>query len=150
MTKEEQQTIFKWLCESLPYGIKGIATANTYYLNDGCENYKEGNVIELDLEDLNIHLNNQPLIIPIAKPLSMLTEPIKVEGYNEGKEFVPIDYLYEKYPRVTKSKFGMLQDIKLLTEKMEFVIVCELLKIGFFPYDQTYFKKGYLIKESEV
>lgn len=31
----------------------------------------------------------------LLNPLSALTKPIVVEGYNEGKEFIPIDHLYQ-------------------------------------------------------
>lgn len=34
------------------------------------------------------------LIKPYLRPLSKLTEPIVVENYNDGKEFVPVDEIF--------------------------------------------------------
>lgn len=39
---------------------------------------------------------------PILRPLSDLTKPITVEGYNDGKEFVPMEELQKLYPASMK------------------------------------------------
>jgi hypothetical protein len=146
MTKEEKKIIFKGLCESLPYGVKCVHFDKQKKIlpTIGSSNNWIG------LKAVVRSLDTDNIYTPIFYPLSMLDKPIIVEGYNDGKEFVPIDYLFKMYPRVTKSSFGMLQDIKSMVDMMEFSIVQELQKMGFWIYDQSYFEKGYLIDKSKL
>lgn len=51
--------------------------------------------------------DNDFIFTPHLFPLSMLTKPITVEGYNEGKEFVPIIKLYH-----TSRQEPIDQDVK--------------------------------------
>jgi len=47
---------------------------------------------------------------PLLRPLSQLTQPITVEGYNDGKEFVPVvELLKMKFPHNDyNSKYGLI------------------------------------------
>lgn len=61
---------------------------NIYFLNDGsiegCLRLNDG--YSFDFSELTE-------ITPLMHPLSSLTKPITVEGYNDGKQFVPLDEL---------------------------------------------------------
>ena len=81
---------------------------------------------------------------PHLFPLSYLTKPIRVEGYNDGKEFVPITHLFSaenfiKYPLVNHSTFnGYVDDIWLENEKGE-VLDMNLGKTEWNLLDQWHF-----------
>jgi len=111
----------KHLSPYLPYGLRGNAIA-----------------IDWDIEEINQELfrietgktkkendNYEPFLVvgdseigldgfkPILHPLSDLTKPIKVEGYNEGKEFVPMDELQRiepEYPLMIDEGSVFFQD----------------------------------------
>ena len=80
----------KHLAPHLPYKLK-------------CKYPKESIIWECDplAYETDFYDNKLPLFHlldyssckPILHPLPDLTKPIKVEGYNDGKEFVPIDIL---------------------------------------------------------
>ena len=77
----------------LPYKLKGFLGHN-HNSNEIFEwigiNIDKNKLLWKDLEsDFIIEAELQYCEI-ILRPMSDLTKPIKVEGYNEGKEFVPI------------------------------------------------------------
>ena len=62
----------------------------------------------------------------LLHPLSDLTKPIKVEGYNDGKEFVPVD---ELFPYGDKKE--NLADIIENTEQIQYWIIQKLFEWHF-------------------
>lgn len=61
----------------------------------------------MSIQSANI-LIGKGTIIPIFRPLSDLTKPITIEGYNDGKEFTPIVELAKAaYPKM-KSHVGVV------------------------------------------
>ena len=79
------------------YG-EGVDTAESYWLvfldvESGCiANFKstfDGKRLELDCDEDHFK--------PHLFPLSHLTKPIRIEGYNNGKEFVPIVEIFRLY-----------------------------------------------------
>ena len=89
----------KHLAPYLPYRLKAITTKKTYLQS---EEEKVSEMWTLSIEDDSCvlmakdgyFLCSSDEIMPILHPLSDLTKPITVEGYNEGKEFVPLLELF--------------------------------------------------------
>lgn len=99
--------------------------------------------------------------IPIMRPLSDLTKPITVEGYNDGKAFIPIKWLAEWLHDQEGESFNdaesaegwlrsslayavnhiSIEDIHNLPHK----IVIQLVKLGFWIHDQKAFETGEII-----
>lgn len=73
----------------LKYGEYAFLHMNGMTLNDGVGQYE---LIEGDGE-LTFPRLDEKGYLPVLNPLSMLTEPIKIEDYNDGKEFVPLEEL---------------------------------------------------------
>lgn len=72
-------------------GIRYVNTENTEYTFHVFE-LKELYVTLWDDDSglERVYFNRDSHLKPTFRPLSSLTKPIKVEGYNDGKEFVPI------------------------------------------------------------
>ena len=91
MTKTEKGIIHKWLCESLPYEPKALGNTGEVFTISPADSLISVPIMSIDCNYL----------IPIARPLFYLTKPIKVEGYNERKEFVPVLELHkQRYRKV--------------------------------------------------
>ncbi len=71
-------------------------------------------------------------VFPILHPLSDLTKPITVEGYNEGKEFVPIveiaEILYQKISWTGKLQLCSITKDRVMFDSYE--------DINIFRYDE--------------
>ena len=74
----------------IKYGERTILTLNGVCWDDNNDDLNMEFIHENDLIFSNCMKPMQLLLYP----LSDLTKPIKVEGYNDGKEFVPMDKLY--------------------------------------------------------
>ena len=99
MEKEDQKLLELAICGYLPYGLKchlmGMAEDDyadpiiptihkiTGFLTDGSVVVDNGKYTPWELDE----------VFPILYPIEYLTKPITVEGYNDGKEFVPIEEL---------------------------------------------------------
>ena len=59
----------------------------------GISNYNDIPELKFIMEDGTIDTDVIDWFKPLYLPLSNLTKPIKVEGYNDGKEFVPMEEL---------------------------------------------------------
>lgn len=88
---EEDDTIYEIQGLSTFYGVE-------YSLSNGCGTCEHIECIK-----------------PILRPLSDLTKPIKVEGYNEGEEFVPIVKLNTIFNYI-ESIYIFFNDYKLQIE----------------------------------
>ena len=108
-------------------------------------------IIQMDYEGdvYNAHIDD---IFLIAHPLSDLTKPVKVKGYNDGKEFVPIvelaNWLMEQEPEsfdnLTSARVWL--DIHIRdTQNLPFKIVIWLAENHYWIYDQSLFKAGEII-----
>ncbi|MCK5017741.1 MAG: hypothetical protein KAS32_11820, partial [Candidatus Peribacteraceae bacterium] len=115
MKQEDKDLLFKALCEYFPYKIsvqlhkqkkptcvgqplsryKGTlhGLLHGVHYGSGYEDDGDGGSIVFREDDhiLDLRLDELKLIL---HPMSDLTKPIKVEGYNDGKEFVPVEHLY--------------------------------------------------------
>ena len=96
MEKEDQKLLELAICGYLPYGLKchlmGMAEDDyadpiiptihkiTGFLTDGSVVVDNGKYTPWELDE----------VFPILYPIEYLTKPITVEGYNDGKEFVPL------------------------------------------------------------
>ena len=83
----------------LPYDYDGKHYATNRLYKEECS------LIAIDYEKnrINVRTNNGYRWLPISKfkplliPMSAMTQPMTVEGYNDGEEFVPIDILTQKF-----------------------------------------------------
>ena len=76
----------------LPYGLKiHIEDEKDYIAFGFCNNdlllFEEGICIDIDFNHIK----------PYLYPLDYLTKKITVEGYNDGKPFVPMEHLDDEY-----------------------------------------------------
>jgi len=73
-------------------GLKMISSTSgrSAYCTTLKRRLKKIETLKPDLIELFIFLRRKPIL----HPLSDLTKPIKVEGYNDGKEFVPMEELF--------------------------------------------------------
>jgi hypothetical protein len=75
------------------------------------------------------------------RPLSSLTKPITVEGYNGGDPFVPIEHLFSGKYQIEKHKsIGTLT--KWDIENMKFWQIQKLISWHFWIGDQSEFGKS--------
>lgn len=124
-----------------------------HYLGTGLK----GNVplqcgINLDSYNEWCYLNEFPIFSefkPIFNPLSSLTKLIKVEGYNEGKEFVPIVELGKIFgwdnfnTNLTKN---YIEEGKIM--QVEFEIVNQLIKWHLNVFEQYMDSDSWINKET--
>jgi hypothetical protein len=97
----------------------------------------KGNMAEMKSVDFGVQLVNMGWgnaletheLKPIVRPLSDLTKPIVVEGYNDGKEFIPINQL-EKLEGV-HWLWGEIECRILEPEQLPYIIVTMLAKWHF-------------------
>ena len=88
---------FKHLAPYLPYGLKGCRVDGGRQIFE-LTRVGKGNIYiwsPIEFGDSIQDSCNLKYIKPLLRPLSDLTKPITVEGYNDGKEFVPMDELYK-------------------------------------------------------
>ncbi len=82
------------------------------------------------------------IIKPILHPLSDLTKPIKVEGYNDGKEFVPI----VEMAKIADCHFKFIPDVKEIKEFKE--DGCNIIQVHYVDDRNPYFEFSYSIEDS--
>ena len=95
----------KHLAPYLPYGLK---------YKDIPNGYQKERILRI--ETVKWCLDNGK---PILRPLSDLTKPIKVEGYNDGKEFVPMKELLDNYGKGGEYEQSIL---KAISSKGHFIM----------------------------
>lgn len=89
------------------------------------------------------------------RPLSSLTKPITVEGYNGGEPFVPMDELKEVYQNTPNFDYLIKANILdfhinngLSNSVIEWCIMVQLIEWHFWIFDQSLFGKSIIeIKE---
>lgn len=93
MKAEDQQLLFKDLCQRLPYGVVMDQISKPSFTgqpNNVCE-------VKLTVYNISSFVGKLPYRVlsqkPILHPLSCLTKPITIASYNDGEPFVPIEEL---------------------------------------------------------
>lgn len=105
--------------------------------NNRREFAKTGTILTLN-EGILISIKDEDNFgfLPIFNPLSSLTKPITVEGYNEGKEFVPlIEIGYSEYREdKTGWNFRVANEWHKASQ-IEFSKALKLISWGFCPWE---------------
>ena len=118
-----------------PIGKNGIKILLERTVNDvhlGYNSVKRGSITHIEgmLYNGTIFVHSEffktniKFIKPILHPLSNLTKPIKVEGYNEGKDFVPM----EKFDIRIKQQFYSFKKTGDITYKNWYLFPYEFVE----------------------
>lgn len=150
--KEEQKIIRKAMLESLANdaGLKCIhwGVEKKILPTVGSSNHWIGLKAVMN----SWHTDNP--VKPILRRLSQLTEPITVEGYNDGKEFVPMEMIqddliagwciaYDDWVESFKNNPCLSRILQA-----PYQIVRLFIHWGFFLGPQDYFDKGLIIEKT--
>jgi len=98
MTEQEKITL-EHIAPYLPYGLKYATLSDDddkYYIKRNYNTIGFG-VHQSNVTNICLTEYSRPIYKICLRPLSDLTKPIKVDGYNDGKEFVPMYELCVKY-----------------------------------------------------
>lgn len=95
---------------------------------------------------------------PLMLPLSAISEPIKVEGYNNGEEFVPIEHIKKLFSNTPNLDYLYNHDHVwehwigrgFVKTNVEFCVIEELIKMGFWIGSQDLFDQGLIIDKRTV
>jgi hypothetical protein len=90
MEKEDQKLLEVAICGYLPYGLK---SENKFVASYGLTNPLIQDVFPSNMMKF---LDGSTKSKILLRPIECLTKPITVEGYNDGKEFVPMVELFRE------------------------------------------------------